>query len=427
MSGDDLSDSVFQTPDSVVIRERAEAPHPELEQGPGEPELDIGASPNLGPTTRSGKKRKHVVPVKSSGKKKTKMIRSPGPHSQDPTPPSRRRSSTSSATTPQPAAPGPSTAGPQADLAVLLAQGLSDIKSSVNGMETRLSGMESRLSEKIGMVENTVSANVGKIVELTKSVSQNTGELARLRRRVDESEENIDHKVAQAVRELAERESVGHSLLHISTDQTGHPGTSRARTPVQLSSYTKCRRSLRLWPITGPDLAGSVRTFLTDLLGFDRSFVDGDLGQFSVERIVDPRSKIKLEALIEFGSAPIRDSVKASGYKLEGKQAGIRIEVPNYLKSDFHVLQSISYRMRQANPGMKRSVKFDDEIHGLFLDVQIQGQEWRRIRPDQARAARASDPSLNTGPVELSGEMIAGAIRQPAAGTGANSVPLSSS
>ena len=122
--------------------------------------------------------------------------------------------------------------------------------------------------------------------------------------------------------------------------------------------------------------------------------------------------------------------MKARGYKLEGKQAGIRIEIPNYLKSDFHVLQSISFKMRQANPGMKRSIKFDDDICGLFLDVQIPGQDWRRIRPDQARAARLTDPSLSTGPLELSGEMIAGSVRNPpqapqAPLTGANATPIS--
>ena len=73
-----------------------------------------------------------------------------------------------------------------------------------------------------------------------------------------------------------------------------------------------------------------------------------------------------------------------------------------------------------ANPAMKRSIKFDDESLGLYLDVQIPGQDWRRIRPDQARAAREADPSIRSGPPELSSNMIANAI---AAGTPAAGLP----
>ena len=72
MSVDDSNDSVFQTPESVIVAEHEkEHQHPELESVAET--RDIGASPTLGPVTRSGKKRRHVVPVKSAGKKKTKM------------------------------------------------------------------------------------------------------------------------------------------------------------------------------------------------------------------------------------------------------------------------------------------------------------------------------------------------------------------
>ena len=64
-----------------------------------------------------------------------------------------------------------------------------------------------------------------------------------------------------------------------------------------------------------------------------------------------------------------------------------------------------------ANGGMKRSIKFDDENYSLMLDIQLPGLEWRRIRPHQARAARRADPSLQSGPSELSLDMIAGAVR----------------
>ena len=67
---------------------------------------------------------------------------------------------------------------------------------------------------------------------------------------------------------------------------------------------------------------------------------------------------------------------------------------------------------------IKRSIKFDDDMFGLYLDIQIPGEDWRRIRPEEARRAGRADPSLRSGPLELSGEMIAGTARGIAAGVG---------
>ena len=146
---------------------------------------------------------------------------------------------------------------------------------------------------------------------------------------------------------------------------------------------------MRLWPIRGPDLLAGVVDFLTTRLGFDSDQVR-EFGPITVRRVVEPRSKIDLEVVAEFASTSLRDTIKSMGFKLEGQRAGIRIEVPNFLKSDFHVLQNLSYRLKMANKDMKRSVKFDDETYGMMLDIQMPGQDWRRVRPAQARAAHWS-------------------------------------
>ena len=212
--------------------------------------------------------------------------------------------------------------------------------------------------------------------------------------------------------------------LSISSGQSGGP----VRSGEQVARYWKSRRLLRLWPVSGPNLWSAVGDFLCGKLDFDMSFV-ADIGQCHVERVIDPRSKVQCEVIVEFPTSAVRDAVKARGFKLEGKRAGIRIEIPHFLKSDFNVLQSVSYRMKMANSVMKRSVKFDDDRLGLYLDVQLEDKEWRRIRPDQARAARDSDPSLRDGPRELSSSMISTAMKntQPARPplSGANATPIS--
>ena len=445
-STEEINGSVYQTPDAVHIVEERSVGHPELDSTPVQ--VDLGASPVLGPTTRSGKKRKHVVPVKSSGKKKSKtMMRSPSTKSGDPP------SSPAVPTVPVvPADPEPpvndtdktvrpaptrsaSCSGPPnsngPDIVQLLTSCVSDIKNSMSGMESRLGG-------KIDSLEHTVKNNESKISTLTT-------DLQSLGRRVDAQEVSLDRRIAEAIRSHVGQAGMdgGGSLLSISTRSDG-PLTQN-RTPTQVESYWRCRKSLRLWPIAGPDLQRDVESFLGSMLGFDPDYIKNNIGHFSVRRVVEPRSKIQQEVVVEFGSPPVRDIIKSSGFKLEGKRGGIRIELPHFLKSDFHVLQNVAYRLKMGNASMKRSVKFDDELLGLYLDIQLPGQDWRRIRPDQARAARQTEPALRSGPAELSCEMIAGAIRTSAAGgssstnesgsppprttpsilTGANATPLS--
>ena len=61
--------------------------------------------------------------------------------------------------------------GQQLDLAALLTSGLSDIKRSMDGMETRLSG-------KIDCLEANVAKNRESIVVLTSSVNKNTSRVS---------------------------------------------------------------------------------------------------------------------------------------------------------------------------------------------------------------------------------------------------------
>ena len=221
------------------------------------------------------------------------------------------------------------------------------------------------------------------------------------------NEENMTSRVADLVRAQA-----GHDapMLSCSSLESTFPHPSPGLSQDQIARYWSCRRSLRLWPIHGADLFAAVKRFLVEMLGVDREDAEAGLAPSAVERVVDPRSKVDSEVVVTFRNPGIRDSIKSMGFKLEGKRAGIRIEIPVHLKSDFQVLQNLSYRMKMAHQGMKRSIKFDDENHGLVLDIQVPGQDWRRIRPDQARVAKKSDPRLRSGPLEMTSDMIAGTL-----------------
>ena len=377
-------DTQFQTPTATQEEEQ----HSELD--PPRPEPDIGASPDLGPVTRSGRKRKNLAPVKSAGKKKNKMIsRSPNNKSDQPTPP------ISNPPAQRPADDGAKQ--PQQDLASLLTTGLGNIQASMGAMEARLAG-------KMDSLEASVNKNKETIMVLTNSVNKNTVDLARLESELRATDQSIDRRFAELVRD--QQASLVRSSLDLAL-----PVSSSSRSSAQENIYWKCRRSLRLWPVAGPDLVAATRRFLLSHLDLDLESMGPEAGDIQVRRVVEPRSKIRDEVVVEFCSSSLRDSIKGSGYKLEGKEAGIRMEVPVHLRSDFYVLQNMSYHLKTNNPGMKRSVKFDDSCHGLILDVQMPDEDWQRIRPDQARQAGKSDPSLRAGPREMSGDMIAGAAR----------------
>ena len=421
MSENDSAEStetLYQTPTAVVIE--SEAAHEELE--PSREEEELGASPELtGPVTRSGRKRKNLAPVKSAGKKKNKMntMRSPPPKT-----PTDSQASREKPTPSQPPNADQAQAGQQLDLNTLL----SSIQQSMNGMEARLSG-------KIDGLESSVAKNKESIVILTNTVNKNTVNLSRLESQMREDDLNFTSRVSGIVREVmsADTSSLGGQLPPYppaAIDRSTH-----RLSDAQMDRYAKCRRSLRLWPIRGPDTRANIVEFLTVKLGFDIVQVEQDFGPLGSCRVVEPRSKVQHEVVVEFPSLAIRDFVKSSGHKLEGQRAGIRMELPNFLKSDFHILQNLSYKMKMANEGIKRSIKFDDDNFSLMLDIQLPGQEWRRIRPEQAREARRSDPSLNSGPLEMTSDMISGTLRtaggdgsttsQPApSASGSNATPL---
>ena len=171
MSVDESVESTeFRTPCTDPSEEELHPPCKEPPTG------DIGASPVLvGPVTRSGRKRKNIAPVRSTGKKKNKMIpKSPPPsttpaqacnssaHHPPTAPESQPGDCLSPAATgqiaPGPAAPvAPGGAGVrqnQQDLAALLTSGLVDIKRSMAGMETRIKDQISGLEQAVNKISS---------------------------------------------------------------------------------------------------------------------------------------------------------------------------------------------------------------------------------------------------------------------------------
>ena len=152
-----------------------------------------------------------------------------------------------------------------------------------------------------------------------------------------------------------------------------------------------CRTKLRLRPIGSGDGHEAVLDFMKTHLGLDDSFV-ANLGPFNVQRIPSgPGAKIKDEAIVTFCSVEVSDAVKRSARNLAGKRSdyGIRLELPNHLKTAMSALQAVSYQIKQKFPGSRRNVLFDDNGLDLVLDFSTaEGNPWRRMTSQQARDRR---------------------------------------
>ena len=195
------------------------------------------------------------------------------------------------------------------------------------------------------------------------------------------------------------------------------------------ADYWLCRRSLRLWPILGPDLTTAVRTFLVARLGMDADYI-GSIN-LTASKYRTPRAKTTDEVLVVFDTYENRDMVRAAAPALGGRgNTGVRIHVPRHLQEGFKILDRLCYAMKADSKNLRRSVKFDDDNLTIFADVRLDdGEPWKRIYIDEAKEALASYPtqSGSGGPVAMSSADISAVLARAAAKAAAAAASASAS
>lgn len=249
-------------------------------------------------------------------------------------------------------------------------------------------------------INNTTNAAVGKIndrIDANATAIKKTGEstaneIRKLRQHVEESQAAFESKIS---RQIEERDLEIHrrlttlekkkSPVQIITKEKG----SNSR---QLEAFNKARRSLKVWPVSGADLQDSFKVYLKIKLRMDDDRI-GTMGPFTVRPAVGRNAKDKSEVLVQFDCVEDRDYVKSLGFNLSSeRESGMSIHVPGHLLDNYYALNSIGYNIRQNQEGVKRSIKFDDAIHNIYLDILI-GGKWRKILPEEARAALKATPA----------------------------------
>ena len=99
--------------------------------------------------------------------------------------------------------------------------------------------------------------------------------------------------------------------------------------------------------------------------------------------------------IVSYRSSDVRDAIKSAAKNLAGKgqSFGVRLELPNHLKSAMTALQSASFEIKQKFPLARRNVLFDDGSMDLVLDFSTgEGKPWRRMSSAQARERKKKAP-----------------------------------
>ena len=157
--------------------------------------------------------------------------------------------------------------------------------------------------------------------------------------------------------------------------------------------YWACRKAVRIRPVEEGDDMAVLKAYLTENLKIDSVSMSAlGLDRAKLERVpYGPKSKVKKEMIVWFASVEARDVVKGAARNLSvlGPDYGVRLELPNHLKTAMQALQAASYEIKKKSPEAKRNVLFDDNTLDLVLDFSLgEGRPWRWMTAKQAKLAK---------------------------------------
>ena len=225
---------------------------------------------------------------------------------------------------------------------------------------------------------------------IQKVGEETTHEMRRLRQHCEESQARFEEKVEKNL-EMRDQK-IERRLLTLEVKTMAPGGRPTLRTEKQEESYLWARRTLKLWPVNGEDLGDAAAVFLSNKLKIPEDRIRA-FGKISVKMALGKAARDRSEVLATFECREDRDYIKSMGINLAGQGGvGMSIHVPGHLLDNFYALNSIGFNIKKSQEGVKRSIKFDDSIQDIYLDIFIGGQ-WRRILPGQAKSALKSAPA----------------------------------
>ena len=255
------------------------------------------------------------------------------------------------------------------------------------------------------------------LLSIKTDINQSTNEaIGRIDKRIEKTEEGI--KELRAKMEEQDKlidTKIQREVAKLGATNATQPPLSGPRKDMAIKreeAYFRCRRTLKIWPIEGEDLADATRVFFANRLGMAADRIRA-LGELSVALSPGRAAKLRKELLVTFESIDDRDAVKAMGSNLAGQsEAGMSVHVPGHLLDSLYALNGVGYSIKAKNQGVKRSIKFDDLEQNIYLDICIAGQ-WKKITPTEAKNALKKLPTSSASMVSntLSGDDISSLIQ----------------
>lgn len=255
------------------------------------------------------------------------------------------------------------------------------------------------------MEKRLTSGFSSRLDKIEEHVLNNAAQIKEVKASIDAREVLLEGRLNRQI-EIKTKEAIGmikNDAQKLTT--TGHANL-RSLSEKQIESYNFHRRTLRVWPVKGPEVARAMKSFIQSKLKIVGVAYDA-LGKMELkkERVSNPR--FPEEIIVTFESKEARDTVKAAGRNLSGDpSAGMRLNIPGFLLDNYRILASVGYNIKENQRDVKRAIKFDDDNMDLMLDVRV-NDEWRRITPDEARVAARNNPNIRIGPKKLKGGDIA--------------------
>ena len=256
--------------------------------------------------------------------------------------------------------------------------------------------MDSNTNKRLGDIDN-------KIGGMQAAINDNTVKL-------DKHEAQISEIRSELVKMKSDFPPLP-SAANANANANANPTPAAAMLPMLQQpdeEYLVARRSLRLWPVRGPDLWKSTGTSLVSNLGLEGK-IDNDSVE-DVSRVQLPSGPgVTDEVLVRFRTANLRDLVMGSASRLgtfidrDGRAtAGMRMEVPTKLQQSFRVLFKYGSNLRARHgPGTRRHVKFCDTDHTLYLNIKLPGDEsWSRVSLQVAIRGMRARETINDGQLE---------------------------
>ena len=251
----------------------------------------------------------------------------------------------------------------------------SDIaKSEVNTVakiDSKVDDLSSKLTERLGKTETSLSA-------LENDVARVKTDMLIMKNKSDTQ--------ARALSAVVE-DIVARKLAKFPKDDPKPRLNSTATSSSFEIKYWDARKSLRAWPVKGPDFSANFITFAEERLKIRSGYLKRS--DFTVFPVASPAAAASPDqVIVKFDSVRLRDEIKSNARNLSGtdRSVGLQLEAPDHLRSHYQLFQKLGYNIKSKHPGLKRNVKFDDLEMALVMDIKTSvNSDWKTLSYAEAK------------------------------------------